>query len=588
MSDVRSRIAPLLDHFQIAVLNPIISAIYQEAVPTDVAIRLESFGSKVSAEYPNQAAREASEPCAPEHPSTQLSQDGAYGSQQDTEAAETPTGQSQESPAPSPGRRTDGKEAPQAAGGAAPRTEEASSAADLPCGRCGGPCLFDTSVPSVLWNRVVRPLGGSEYLCASCVIAAFARAGVSFTAELHGGGFGGLPIAVEINGTAATVPLELNEENNRLRVRIQELESQLAAVPVVPPSISVDDLSDEIASVLNGFRHHFSSSALADEVHQMLVQVLAQWLTVVPVVPPSKDYGIYSAETERELSENYTASGSLGKPPIPVVPPSPKYCPICQSDLSAVGVPCGVCAMRPKPVVPPSPQPQEDTNVRIQPEPDHLPPSQPDGATDRGMGPSAAPDVSQGHDQNCPAFDIDGDDRLVIHEAQCRCRKRWDREQREVDPLIGSVVTAEAESIARIVADIDAWCRDERDDPPIDFICDLRDRLNGLAASPAGAPPPEEQIELLRKAVMLAIINIDCERNGLTPDGNVRERLVSALKQADKALAAVPPSPPALRELLAVWTAKKDGYSAIVYEEAIASVKAALAASPTGAPKENT
>src|SRR5689334_16484519 len=42
----------------------------------------------------------------------------------------------------------------------------------------------------------------------------------------------------------------------------------------------------------------------------------------------------------------------------------------------------------------------------------------------------------------------------------------------------------------------------------------------------------DQAIELLKRAVMLAVVNIDCERNGLTPDGNVREPLVSAIKQA--------------------------------------------------------
>lgn len=90
------------------------------------------------------------------------------------------------------------------------------------CGECGGHCAFEASVPSVLWNRVVRPLGGSEYLCLACIVKAFARAGVSFTAELSGDGFHGLPIAVEINGAVSTAPQELNEENNRLRVQLHE------------------------------------------------------------------------------------------------------------------------------------------------------------------------------------------------------------------------------------------------------------------------------------------------------------------------------------------------------------------------------
>lgn len=50
------------------------------------------------------------------------------------------------------------------------------------CGGCGGPHRFDTSVPSVLWNRVIRSQGLSEYLCAACIVREFAKAGVSFTA----------------------------------------------------------------------------------------------------------------------------------------------------------------------------------------------------------------------------------------------------------------------------------------------------------------------------------------------------------------------------------------------------------------------
>ncbi len=45
-------------------------------------------------------------------------------------------------------------------------------------------------------------------------------------------------------------------------------------------------------------------------------------------------------------------------------------------------------------------------------------------------------------------------------------------------------------------------------------------------------------VETLKNAVLLAVVNIDCERNGLTADGNVRERLVRAANEADDQLAA--------------------------------------------------
>lgn len=43
-----------------------------------------------------------------------------------------------------------------------------------------------------------------------------------------------------------------------------------------------------------------------------------------------------------------------------------------------------------------------------------------------------------------------------------------------------------------------------------------------------------QQVSALQKAVMLAVLNIDLERNGLTPDGNVRARLVAALADVDR------------------------------------------------------
>lgn len=97
-----------------------------------------------------------------------------------------------------------------------------------PCGRCGGPYLFDTTLPSVLWNRVVRPLNGPETLCLSCIVRIFAEAAESFTATLSGTGayyvFNGLPIEVIINGENAQDAAALGEENNRLRCRLRELD----------------------------------------------------------------------------------------------------------------------------------------------------------------------------------------------------------------------------------------------------------------------------------------------------------------------------------------------------------------------------
>lgn len=62
------------------------------------------------------------------------------------------------------------------------------------CGGCGGPHPFDTTIPSVVWNRVVRAGNHPDYLCLTCIAGIFARAGESFTAELWSEDFKGLPV----------------------------------------------------------------------------------------------------------------------------------------------------------------------------------------------------------------------------------------------------------------------------------------------------------------------------------------------------------------------------------------------------------
>jgi hypothetical protein len=95
----------------------------------------------------------------------------------------------------------------------------------LPCGRCGGPHPFDTSINNAAWNRVIRGgdgegARGSEYLCATCIITAFVRTGEGFTAELWGELFNGETITVALDLPASPQPAEvagLREENERLR-----------------------------------------------------------------------------------------------------------------------------------------------------------------------------------------------------------------------------------------------------------------------------------------------------------------------------------------------------------------------------------
>jgi hypothetical protein len=95
------------------------------------------------------------------------------------------------------------------------------------CDGCGGVYRFDTSIPSALWNKVIRASGaerGGEYLCAACIVRAFVKAGESFTAELSSEEFHGDRIEVTINGVSTGAVALLNDENNALRVRIRELE----------------------------------------------------------------------------------------------------------------------------------------------------------------------------------------------------------------------------------------------------------------------------------------------------------------------------------------------------------------------------
>jgi hypothetical protein len=67
---------------------------------------------------------------------------------------------------------------------------------------------------------------------------------------------------------------------------------------------------------------------------------------------------------------------------------------------------------------------QEKSGVRIQSEPHRLsaPPS--DGASDRRMAASCAPQREAGHEPNCLALIFDGDDRAAVDERRCTCQKR--------------------------------------------------------------------------------------------------------------------------------------------------------------------
>ena len=106
-----------------------------------------------------------------------------------------------------------------------PREPHAALLAEQKCDGCSGAYRFDTSVPSVLWNRVIRVHGERpELFCIACIVREFAKAGESFTAELFGDGFSALPIEVTVNGQAAKDAALIQAENNELRHKIATLE----------------------------------------------------------------------------------------------------------------------------------------------------------------------------------------------------------------------------------------------------------------------------------------------------------------------------------------------------------------------------
>jgi hypothetical protein len=118
----------------------------------------------------------------------------------------------------------------------------------LPCAQCGGPHDFDTSLPSVVWNKVIRAKGLPEYLCTTCIVREFVRAGEGFTATLWGEGFHGVPIEVSINNQNAKDAALIQEENNDYRVRIAEKAQEAAGN--LELAKAVDGARTELASQL--------------------------------------------------------------------------------------------------------------------------------------------------------------------------------------------------------------------------------------------------------------------------------------------------------------------------------------------------
>ncbi len=154
------------------------------------------------------------------------------------------------------------------------------------CLGCGGPHRYDATVPSPLWNRVVRAAGGPEHLCAACVLLAFARAGEGFTATLWGVGLDGVAITVGVGArdalgrAVASAVQALETENTALRA---ELGAGAEATRALRTALSEQQVAVE---------------AKLSEIRERLETLVARpgpgpaWPPPAPPVPPaSQDFG---------------------------------------------------------------------------------------------------------------------------------------------------------------------------------------------------------------------------------------------------------------------------------------------------------
>lgn len=76
------------------------------------------------------------------------------------------------------------------------------------CALCHGPHPFDTSVPSELWNAVIRAAGTPDFLCLFCIIEKFSEAKKGFSAKLYGDGLGQVSIRMRVG-----VPYSVREDD---------------------------------------------------------------------------------------------------------------------------------------------------------------------------------------------------------------------------------------------------------------------------------------------------------------------------------------------------------------------------------------
>jgi hypothetical protein len=136
------------------------------------------------------------------------------------------------------------------------------------CGGCGGPYAWDTTIQSEVWNRVVRPLGISEYLCTNCILRLFAARGEGFSAELWGGRSG-----VDFNG----LPLHVGfSELGRLQT-MESARSDLRGDQGAPRTSSDDTRAPDSSAAAS--IHQVLITALKDVKHELF------WLDCVCATP---------------------------------------------------------------------------------------------------------------------------------------------------------------------------------------------------------------------------------------------------------------------------------------------------------------
>jgi len=142
------------------------------------------------------------------------------------------------------------------------------------CQRCGGLHLFDTAVPSVIWNRVVRGRGLPDFLCLACIIEAFESADESFTATLWGRGFDGCPIEVRIRSKEAQDAALIQEENNALRWKLHGPVIDGAEPVLTPRSLDGVKAGDEPGLKPSGDEPVRSTSPLETASDETLVMTI--------------------------------------------------------------------------------------------------------------------------------------------------------------------------------------------------------------------------------------------------------------------------------------------------------------------------